>query len=135
VRHVDDVVDHALQVRVRPRDHSHEEIALTGRGVHLAHLGDRSQALAHLGPPALRDLDDRERRQPVAHRAEVQRRREPGEHAAFDETVQPRLHRSACDAQPAGAFEDAETWLVGEEQQQPRVQFVHRLVRVLTLLI
>lgn len=92
--------------------------------MHLAHLVDSGERGGHLSPLALRDLEHRERRERVPNGGQLELRREPEQHPAGAQPVQPGLYGAPRDPEPAGAFEHSEPRLVGQQQEQPRVQCV-----------
>jgi hypothetical protein len=64
--------------------------------------------------------------EPVAHRGQVQRRREAVEHPAPDQPVEPGLHGAAGHPQPPRALQDPQPRLVGQQQQQAGVELVEQ---------
>ena len=75
---------------------------------------------------ALRDLQEDERHQRVAHPVRVELGAEAADHAALGELRQPRLHRSAGDLQPARDLHEADARLVAKQTDEPGVELIHR---------
>ena len=94
--------EHVLEVGVGAGDHPAVEVAGSGGGVGLEHLGDRLEVLDHVVEAALRDLEGDEREHLVAHRLEVEVGVEAADDAALLELVEAGLYRSAGDAELAG---------------------------------
>jgi hypothetical protein len=113
-------VDNAIEVDVRTTPGT----ATIGGGVHLADLVDGGEPGGDLAAPALGDLDHRERGEPVAHRRQVQLRRETAQHAALHHAIQAGLHGAPGHPEATGTLQHAQPRLVGQQQQQPPVQRV-----------
>ena len=81
--HVNDRVDHPLQVGIRLRDHPAQHVPRPGDRVHLQHFGNHGQAVRHRVMPArLADFQRHERGDAVAEGRRVDVRAEPGDHPA-----------------------------------------------------
>ena len=111
----------------------HEDVAVARDAVRLEHLGHAREPRDRLVQAALDDLQRDERDHGIAHPGGLELRAEPGDHAAPDELVQPRLHRPARDAEPPRDLHHADARVRAQHQQQPGIEPVDLLGQLATL--
>jgi CP family cyanate transporter-like MFS transporter len=119
-----DLPRYPVQVVGVPGHHVHQQVGLPGHALHLEHLGDVGQRIAHLVQPALGDPGGHVRGQRVTERGRIHPALEGVQRAPLVQSGQPGLHGVAGQPEPLGQGHGGGPGLIGQREQQPRVQGV-----------
>jgi len=108
------------------RDDSAEQVArAAGRG-RLQHLGHLLEHADRVLEAALRDLQEDERHERIAHAVRVELRAEAANDAALRQLREAGLHSAARDLQPPRDLHQADAGLIAQQRDQAGIELVHR---------
>lgn len=104
--HGQDILEHGIEILVRPRDNSAQEIARSADRVNFEDFGDRGQMIDDRAVLALSDLERDERQHTETDGRGVDIRAVAGDHTGRLETVDASLGRTPRDRCQTGEFGD-----------------------------